>query len=35
MDDHIGKPARPDELYAILLRWLQKSVDRSVRVPPA
>jgi two-component system sensor histidine kinase/response regulator len=25
MDDHISKPAQPEVLYAILLRWLQKS----------
>ena len=27
MDDHIGKPVEPEQLYAVLMRWLSTRPD--------
>jgi CheY-like chemotaxis protein len=27
MDDHIGKPIDPDQLYAAILKWLERGIE--------
>ena len=34
MNDHIGKPIDPDELFSVLLRWVRSRTDEATLESP-